>query len=165
MRAQGLFNATAEAMSSLQLHWLEVLDVRWVEEHIPNRGFLLVHAQRIACEHDSLQDDLHGVRRNANTRRNDCRAVARLEGGLGKADHFARLEHNWTVNCGNRLLVGFLVQEARIFPFLSVCSRICFLSKYRLAIKPSETAVELHELFGWHYFFILNCSSDFERHC
>ena len=68
MGAERIFDVTTETCLSVELDWLEILDVLWVEEHVPYGSPFLVAAQWVASEDNSLEDDLQRVCWESDTR-------------------------------------------------------------------------------------------------
>jgi hypothetical protein len=54
---------TAYAELCVELHWLEVLYVLRVKEHVSDDGLFLVDSERVACNNDSLKDHSEGIGR------------------------------------------------------------------------------------------------------
>lgn len=54
--AKSLLYVTFETFFRVKFDWLEVLDVKRVEKHIPYSSFFLVHPEGVSGEDDSFED-------------------------------------------------------------------------------------------------------------
>jgi hypothetical protein len=153
----------SKSVFRLQFNRLEVLNVLWIEEHVPNSRFLFVDAQWVPRKNDSLQDHFHRIRwQNDSCCYNRVR-LRRFETFLSETKHFTWSKHYWSVYRRNHRMVN-LVQKPVVLKFLGLCSWVRFWSENWFALEPSETAMELHELLWWNHWFVFKSTFDLKLH-